>query len=207
MGQFFRYDGNLYPYLPPQGKKRKKVNAVDIKKVGLRIHQRRKELGMTQAQLAEKVGITSRYVSGLESGTYVTNLEKISTIADALQVSILYLLDDNIEYTEDRVVQEEQRLKKLFFSVPKDQLALAEGLITQAARLRILLDDNWKDILENGEYEKFQQSENLAPYDRKRPIVEAYDNRDRTYQSVMKQLNDLLPKSDKEDKKKKLLGR
>lgn len=75
-----------------------------------------------------------------------------------------------------------------------------------SVRLRILLDDNWKDILENGEYEKFSQSENQVPYDRKRPIVENYDNRDKTYQSIIKQLTELLPQS-KPDRKSKLLGR
>ncbi|WP_330948961.1 hypothetical protein [Virgibacillus sp. MG-45] len=107
---------------------------------------------------------------------------------------------------ENRVEEEVNRLRKLFKSIPKNQLDVAEGLITQAARLKVLLDDNWKDILENGEYEKFSQSENQVPYDRKRPIVENYDNRDKTYQSIIKQLTDLLPQS-KPDRKSKLLGR
>ncbi|WP_261766473.1 hypothetical protein [Halolactibacillus halophilus] len=107
---------------------------------------------------------------------------------------------------ESRVESEVERLKKLFKNIPKDQLDVAEGLIIQAARLRILLDDNWKDILENGEYEKFSQSENQVPYDRKRPIVENYDNRDKTYQAIIKQLTDLLPQQ-KVDRKSKLLGR
>ncbi|WP_232827999.1 hypothetical protein [Paraliobacillus sp. X-1268] len=107
---------------------------------------------------------------------------------------------------ESRVELEAKRLNSLFKSIPKNQLDVAEGLITQAARLRILLDDNWKDILENGEYEKFSQSENQVPYDRKRPIVENYDNRDKTYQSTIKQLTDLLPQP-KNDGKSKLLGR
>lgn len=89
---------------------------------------------------------------------------------------------------EHRVDSEVEGLRKFFKGIPKNQLDVAEGLITQAARLRILLDDNWKDILENGEYEKFSQSENQIPYDRKRPIVENYDNRDKTYQSIIKQL-------------------
>ncbi|WP_327058550.1 hypothetical protein [Halolactibacillus halophilus] len=107
---------------------------------------------------------------------------------------------------ESRVESEVERLKKLFKNIPKDQLDVAEGLIIQAARLRILLDDNWKDILENGEYEKFSQSESQVPYDRKRPIVENYDNRDKTYQAIIKQLTDLLPQQ-KVDRKSKLLGR
>ena len=84
-----------------------------------------------------------------------------------------------------------------------------QGLIKQAARLRVLLDDNWKDILENGEYEKFSQSEAQTPYDRKRPIVENYDNRDKTYQNIIRQLTELLPKEGppKKNQRGKLLGR
>ncbi|MEK4922380.1 hypothetical protein MKX78_10710 [Cytobacillus sp. FSL R5-0569] len=107
---------------------------------------------------------------------------------------------------ENRVGSEIERLKGLFKDIPKIQLDVTEGLITQAARLRILLDDNWKDILENGEYEKFKQSENQIPYDRKRPIVENYDNRDKTYQSIIKQLTELLPKPEKNRKSKLLRG-
>ncbi|WP_338066853.1 hypothetical protein [Evansella clarkii] len=107
---------------------------------------------------------------------------------------------------ENRVEEEVERLQNLLENIPKNQLKVVEGLITQAARLRILLDDNWKDILENGEYEKFSQSENQVPYDRKRPIVENYDNRDKTYQAIIKQLTDLSPQR-KPDRKSKLLGR
>ena len=102
---------------------------------------------------------------------------------------------------EKRVTEEEDRLQQIFNKIPRDKLSLVEGLITQAARLRVLLDDNWKDIIENGEYEKFKQSENQMPYDRKRPIVENYDNRDKTYQAIIKQLTDLLPQNMKVDKK------
>ncbi|OAQ57206.1 hypothetical protein A6E74_01525 [Enterococcus thailandicus] len=108
---------------------------------------------------------------------------------------------------ETRVSLEKQRLDNLFDDIPRDKLNLVEGLIIQAARLRILLDDNWKDIIENGEYEKFKQSENQLAYDRKRPIVESYDNRDKTYQAIIKQLTELLPRGPKKDKKSKLLGR
>src|SRR5699024_12851315 len=114
--------------------------------------------------------------------------------------------DEGIDDMENRVEQEHNRLKNLFKHIPKNQLDGAEGLITQAARLRILLDYNWKDILENGEYEKFSQSRDQVPYDRKRPIVENYDNRDKTYQSIIQQLTELLPRKTT-DRKSKLLGR
>ncbi len=168
--------------------------------------EKRKLKKLTQADFAKEAGISTNYYASLEQGKNSPSLELLDRIAKALDVSVLYLLNDRIDDMEGRVESEAERLKSLFKSIPKNQLNVAEGLITQAARLRILLDDNWKDILENGEYEKFSQSESQVPYDRKRPIVENYDNRDKTYQTIIKQLTDLLPQP-KNDGKSKLLGR
>lgn len=169
--------------------------------------KRRIELGLTQVEVSTKSGVSSRYYGTIENGKNSPSLEKLEEIAKALDVSLHFLLNDRMDDMELRVKKEKARLEKLFEKIPKDQLNLVEGLITQAARLRILLDDNWKDIIENGEYEKFKQSENQIAYDRKRPIVDNYDNRDKSYQAVIKQLTELLPQSQKNDKKNKLLGR
>ena len=168
---------------------------------------RRINLGMTQVEVATKSGISSRYYGTIENGKNSPSLEKLAAISEVLGVSIHYLLNDRMDDMENRVLVEKQRIEKLFPNVPKDKINLVDGLITQAARLRVLLDDNWKDIIENGEYEKFRQSENQMAYDRKRPIVENYDNRDRTYQAIIKQLTDLLPQSQPKDNRNKLLGR
>lgn len=170
------------------------------------MREKRNEKKLTQVEVARMVGISTNYYASIERGRNSPSLDVITGIAKVLDVSLLYLLNDRIDDMENRVEKEVERLKKLFKSIPKNQLDVAEGLITQAARLRILLDDNWKDILENGEYEKFSQSKDQVPYDRKRPIVENYDNRDKTYQSIIQQLTELLPRS-KPDKRNKLLGR
>lgn len=170
------------------------------------MREKRNEKKLTQVKFAKLAGVSTNYYASIERGRNSPSLDVITRIAKALDVSLLYLLNDRIDDMEHRVALEVERLRKLFKSIPKNQLDVAEGLITQAARLRILLDDNWKDILENGEYEKFSQSENQIPYDRKRPIVDNYDNRDKTYQSIIKQLTELLPQQ-KPDRKSKLLGR
>lgn len=170
------------------------------------MREKRKEKNLTQVDFSMTAGISKNYYASIEQGKNSPSLDVLIRIAEALDVSVLYLLNDRIDEMESRVESEVTRLKNIFKDIPKNQLDVVEGLITQAARLRILLDDNWKDILENGEYEKFSQSENQVPYDRKRPIVENYDNRDKTYQSIIKQLTDLLPRS-KPDRKSKLLGR
>lgn len=169
--------------------------------------EKRTALGFTQLEISTAAGISSRYYGTIENGKNSPSIEKLNLIAEALGCSLHFLLNDRMDDMESRVKEEEDRLKKIFANVTKDKVDLVNGLIIQAARLRILLDDNWKDIVENGEYEKFKQSENQLAYDRKRPIVENYDNRDKTYQSIIKQLTELLPNGTKQDKKSKLLKR
>lgn len=183
---------------------------MDKEKLGFRIKELRELSNLTQNQLAEKADISRNYISSIENARYSPSLEVLEKIAKSLDVSLLQLLDNRVETMENRVAEESERLTELFNNIPKNQLKVAEGLITQAARLRILLDDNWRDILENGEYEKFSQSKDQVPYDRKRPIVENYDNRDRTYKEIINQLNEMLPRENainKRSAKNKLLGR
>lgn len=94
---------------------------------------------------------------------------------------------------EELVAKERERLWEIFNAIPPNKLKLVEGLIVQAARLRILLDEMWIDISENGDYELFSQSERTEPYERERPVARLYNNRDQSYQRIMKQLTDLLP--------------
>lgn len=91
------------------------------------------------------------------------------------------------------VKKEKQRLLNIFKDIPDSKKKLVDGLIVQAARLRILLDELWIDITENGDYEVFSQSDKQEPYDRERPAAKQYNTRDSSYQKVIKQLSDLLP--------------
>lgn len=182
---------------------------MDKRNLGQRVKHLREQNNLTQKELAEKAGITRNYISSIETGRYSPSIETLQKIADVLEETVLNILDNRVESMESRVDLERNRLHNLFSGIPENQLEIAEGLIIQAARLRILLDDNWRDILENGEYEKFSQSKDQKPYDRKRPIVENYDNRDKTYKEIIKQLTDMLPATDSRNKtyKEKLLGR
>lgn len=105
----------------------------------------------------------------------------------------------NLEKMEiDKQVKKEIiRLKKIYKDIPEKDKALVDGLITQAARLRVSLDIMWEDISVNGDTEPFSQSEKTEPYDRERPVARLFNARDKNYQTIIKQLNDKLP-NDKE---------
>ena len=95
--------------------------------------------------------------------------------------------------------KEYERLKVQYSALPPKKMALADGLMRQAARLRVYLDDLWADIRENGTTEMFSQSEKTDPYERERPAARLFVSVDKNYQSVMKQLQDMLPGEQKED--------
>lgn len=67
-----------------------------IKKLGAKILYFRKIRGLTQEQLAERVGITSKYLSRIETGNYpnCVSLSTLMIIADKLSVHTSELLKD-----------------------------------------------------------------------------------------------------------------
>ena len=89
-----------------------------------------------------------------------------------------------------------KRLTEIYKGLPPKQFALAQGLIAEAARLRVRLEKLWEDLTENGEVEMFSQSENTDPYERERPASRIYTATNKSYQSIIKQLNDMIPKDD-----------
>ena len=92
-----------------------------------------------------------------------------------------------------------KRLSGIFRGLPPNQLKVVEGLIVEAARLRVRLDTLWRDLQENGETEQFTQSEKTEPYERERPQSRTYTATNKSYQAIIKQLTDLCPPSDTED--------
>ena len=70
--------------------------AVNSKAMGRRIKAARKKAAMTQARLAEEVGISEVHVSNLESGTGNPSLATLVDIANVLSVSTDELLCDSV---------------------------------------------------------------------------------------------------------------
>lgn len=106
------------------------------------------------------------------------------------------------EITEESEIA---RLKRIYKNLPPNEFAVAQGLIVQAARLRVRLNQLWADIQENGETEMFSQSANTEPYQRERPSARLFTATDKNYQSIIKQLNELTPPSEKKSKLAELM--
>ena len=76
-------------------KKDNKPN-INYKKIGQRIRKRRLEVGLTQEQASEKIGITTKYWSNIETNNIESvGLQTLYAISSVLDTSINYLLSDS----------------------------------------------------------------------------------------------------------------
>lgn len=95
---------------------------------------------------------------------------------------------------DKRISKEEKRLRESYNGIPEDLMRVADGLIRRAAYMRVTLEDYEKDLDEGGYVEEFSQSPNMEPYERERPVARLYNTMNKNYQSIIKQLSDMLPK-------------
>ncbi|MBQ4571920.1 MAG: helix-turn-helix transcriptional regulator [Clostridia bacterium] len=66
---------------------------MDNKKTGRFIAERRKEMNLSQKQLAEKLNVTDKAVSKWETGNGAPDISLLTVIADSLNVTVVELLD------------------------------------------------------------------------------------------------------------------
>ena len=66
--------------------------ALTLEKIGARIRIKRESLGMTQQELADMVNVTRNNISRYENGETEIGVITLNNIADALSVTVLWLL-------------------------------------------------------------------------------------------------------------------
>ena len=74
---------------------------MDQIKIGKFIAALRKEKGLTQEQLGEKLGVTNKTISRWENGNYMPDVEMLSLLAKAFGVSINELISGERLLAED----------------------------------------------------------------------------------------------------------
>ena len=74
---------------------------MDTNKVGKRIQEMRQSKGMTQSELAQKLGMTPKYISNIECGGKNPTLETFVAIANALEVDANALLVDVLDTSNE----------------------------------------------------------------------------------------------------------
>ena len=74
-----------------------------MNEMGNKIAAKRKDLGMTQIDFAEKLNVTRQTVSRWEAGTVMPDIEKIPDSAAVLGVSCDFLLKDDVDEEEPAI--------------------------------------------------------------------------------------------------------
>ena len=74
-----------------------------IKQLGIKIKEIRKLNNLTQAELAEKINVDSKYISRLETGTSIASISTLIKISKVL----------NVELSDIFTVESSQKKKKI----------------------------------------------------------------------------------------------
>ena len=87
----------LKPHASPPGKKR--TTEVD-RVIGAKIRMRRGELGLTQTQLANAIGVTFQQVQKYEQGANRVGGSRLARVAEALDVPVAYFFEQTADEAE-----------------------------------------------------------------------------------------------------------
>ena len=101
--------------------------AIDYHEVGQRIAARRRSLGLRQAQVCERCGINSSYLSNIERAVSIPSLEIFMRICDALDATPDMLLLGTSSRGDNGLRQE---LTEQLRGLDRRQLILLKSFVT-----------------------------------------------------------------------------
>lgn len=96
------------------------------------------------------------------------------------------------------------RIKKTYKELPKEKVKVVEGLINEAAFMKITLEETRETLMTEGTTELFEQGEQR--FTRKHPCVDIYTTMINRYSTVMKQLIEFMPPEEKKEKTDELMA-
>lgn len=103
------------------------------KRIGKRIKEQREALGLTQEQFAEKIGVTTNYISTVERGASFPRCEKLILLLNGLETSADAIFCDVLDHSSEyRASYLAAQLEKLSDDDRKRILEMVELMIKQA---------------------------------------------------------------------------
>jgi transcriptional regulator with XRE-family HTH domain len=105
-----------------------------LNRIGARIRQARSARGLSQQDLAAVVGIEPETLSRVETGTSAMSLTNLARLAQALEVSLGSLLDDEQPLPQPELPVHEIELLRLFRGLDQASSELAMVLIREIAQ-------------------------------------------------------------------------
>ncbi|MBS5574123.1 MAG: helix-turn-helix transcriptional regulator [Clostridiales bacterium] len=74
---------------------------MDYVDMGKRVRKQRQLIGLTQQELAERIGVSTSFVGHVERGTRKASLETLVALSNALGVGVDYLLAGSLQSSPD----------------------------------------------------------------------------------------------------------
>ena len=111
---------------------------MDLKKTGSLIAQRRKELELTQSQLAELVGVTDKAISRWETGRGFPDAAYLQPLAQALELSITEIVNGELTRPETAAQQADDAVLSMFRYGRKMLWTVATVLLAVAGAMLLL---------------------------------------------------------------------
>lgn len=103
--------------------------------IGRRIQEIRKQKGLTQEQMAERVNISPHYLSALERGVYNIKLDLLVDILNVLNCSADEVFQDVVDTSSKiKASQLSEKLKGLPLQEQRKILEVVEIMIANAAQ-------------------------------------------------------------------------
>lgn len=103
--------------------------------IGKRIQKIRREKGYTQQQFAEKIGLSTNYLSDIERGKSSARLDKLAAIINALECSaddvFADVIDCGYKVKSSRL---SERLKELSSEEQEKTFAILDAFIQQSVK-------------------------------------------------------------------------
>jgi transcriptional regulator with XRE-family HTH domain len=113
---FVKQIRNYNSYIKPIGGR--KMLVLDMREIGNKLLTIRKRMGMTQVEVAEAAGLSSRTYADIERGTVNMRVETILRICDALHITP----DEVLTKSEcELTAQQEEIFSRLNACSPKDR--------------------------------------------------------------------------------------
>lgn len=102
------------------------------KRIGKRIKERREQLGMTQEQLAEKLGLATNNISTIERGASFPRCEKLILLLNGLETSADAIFCDVLDHsTSSRASALSEKIESLTPDAQRRILDMVELMIRQ----------------------------------------------------------------------------
>jgi hypothetical protein len=93
---------------------------------------------------------------------------------------------------DERITKEVERLNNILKDLPQDKINIADGLVNEAAFMRVTLEDLKEDINKNGAVDEMPQGSYSIM--RESPSVKIYNTMVQRYAGTCKEIFNLLPK-------------